>query len=132
MMSQRFLSAILNQSEIQCCRVLQGCKIQPISANPHCQVLCKSDDHNTTMYHCFAEDLLSRSMWWYSWLSLSRPCLSRITAYLEVKIMSLPKHESLITTGEKYCGKEEKLLLFFHNIFTISLVISIKHVVGTH
>ena len=46
----------------------------------------------------------------YSWLSLSRTRLSRITAYLEVKIWSLPKHENL-TTGEKYCGKEEKLLL---------------------
>ena len=46
----------------------------------------------------------------YSWLSLSRPRLSRITAYLEVKIWSLPKHEN-ITTGKKYCGKEEKLLL---------------------
>ena len=32
------------------------------------------------------------------------------TAYLEVKIWSLPKHENL-TTGKKYCGKEEKLLL---------------------
>ena len=46
----------------------------------------------------------------YSWLSLSRTRLSRITAYLEVKIWSLPKHEDL-TKGEKYCGKEEKLLL---------------------
>ena len=46
----------------------------------------------------------------YSWLSLSRTRLSRITAYLEVKIWSLPKHEDL-TTGKKYCGKEEKLLL---------------------
>ena len=36
--------------------------------------------------------------------------LSRITAYLEVKILSLPKHENL-TTSNKYCGKEEKLLL---------------------
>ena len=36
--------------------------------------------------------------------------LSRITAYLKVKIWSLPKHENL-TTGKKYCGKEEKLLL---------------------
>ena len=34
----------------------------------------------------------------------------RITAYLKVKIWSLPKHENL-TTGKKYCGKEEKLLL---------------------
>ena len=46
----------------------------------------------------------------YSWLSLSRPRLSRITAYLEVKIWSLPIHENL-TTGGKYCRKEEKLLL---------------------
>ena len=44
----------------------------------------------------------------YSWLSLSRTRLFRITAYLEVKIWSLPKHENL-TTGKKYCGKEEKL-----------------------
>ena len=46
----------------------------------------------------------------YSWLSLSRPRLPRITAYLEVKIWSLPKNESL-TTYKKYCAKEEKLLL---------------------
>ena len=48
---------------------------------------------------------------------------SRITAYLEVKILSLPKHEKL-TTGEKYCGKEEKLRAIsplFHNILPISL-----------
>ena len=56
----------------------------------------------------------------YSWLSLSRTRLSRITAYLEVKIWSLPKHENL-TTGKKYCGKEEKLLLRsnFSSFFTI-------------
>ena len=35
---------------------------------------------------------------------------SRINAYLEVKIWSLPKYENL-TTCKKYCGKEEKLLL---------------------
>ena len=46
----------------------------------------------------------------YSWLSLSRTRLSRITAYLEVKIWSPPKHENL-TTCKKYCGKEKKLLL---------------------
>ena len=45
----------------------------------------------------------------YSWLSLSRPRLSRITAYLEVKIWSLPIHENLTTDGK--CRKEEKLLL---------------------
>ena len=43
-------------------------------------------------------------------LSLYRTRLSRITAYLEVKILFLPKHENL-TTSKKYCGKEEKLLL---------------------
>ena len=46
----------------------------------------------------------------YSWLLLSRTRLSRIAAYLEVKILSLPKHENL-TTSKKYCGKEEKLLI---------------------
>ena len=44
----------------------------------------------------------------YSWLSLSRSRLSRITAYLEVKIWSLSKHENLT---KEYCEKEEKLLL---------------------
>ena len=52
----------------------------------------------------------SCTFFYYSWLSLSRTRLSRITAYLEVKIWSLPKHENL-TTSKKYCGKEEKLLL---------------------
>ena len=46
----------------------------------------------------------------YSWLPLSRNRLSRITAYLKVKIWSLPNHENL-TTCKTYCGKEEKLLL---------------------
>ena len=35
----------------------------------------------------------------YSWLSLSRHRLSRITTYLEVKLWPLPKHENL-TTGK--------------------------------
>ena len=39
-----------------------------------------------------------------------RTRLSRITAYHEMKIWSLPKHENL-TTGKKYCRKEDKLLL---------------------
>ena len=53
-------------------------------------------------------------------------CLSRITAYLEVKILSLPKHENL-TTGKKILWKrgeiapKEQFLLFFHNIFNIYL-----------
>ena len=49
----------------------------------------------------------------YSWLTLSRPRLSRITAYLEANIWSLLKHENPIT-GNKILwkkGKEEKLLL---------------------
>ena len=64
----------------------------------------------------------------YSWLSLSRPHLSRITTYIEVKIWSLPKHVNL-TTGKKYCGKEEKLFLIallFHNIFNLSLTSRVK------
>ena len=68
--------------------------------------------------------LLQWSLWKYinkfSWHSLSRPCLSRITAYLEVKMLSLLKHENL-TTGKKYCGKEEKLVLLFSTIFSIYL-----------
>ena len=53
----------------------------------------------------------------YSQLSLSRIRLSRITAYLEVKIWSLFKHENL-TTGNKILWKrgeispKEKFLLF--------------------
>ena len=53
---------------------------------------------------------ISRSYMHIQLLSLSQPGLSRITAYLEVKIWSLPKHENL-TTAKKYCGKEEKLFL---------------------
>ena len=48
--------------------------------------------------------------YWYTVDSLSRPRSSRITAYLEVKIWSLPIHENLTTDG-KYCRKEKKLLL---------------------
>ena len=53
--------------------------------------------------------------------------LSRITAYLEVKILSLLKHENL-TTGKKklwkrgeIAPKEHFLLFSGHNIFNISL-----------
>ena len=42
-------------------------------------------------------------------LSQSRPRLSRITAYLEVKIWSLSKHEKL-TTCKKIVEKEKLLL----------------------
>ena len=44
--------------------------------------------------------------------SLSKPRLFWITAYLEVKLWSLPKHENQTTGKKKYCGKEEKLLLW--------------------
>ena len=55
-------------------------------------------------------------MFRYNRLPLSRTRLSRITAYLEVKILSLPKHENL--TSKKYCGKE----VLFHTIFDIANV----------
>ena len=53
--------------------------------------------------------------------SLFRTRLSQITAYLQLKILSLTKHANL-TTGKKYCGKEEKLLIF-STIFSIYLQI---------
>ena len=56
----------------------------------------------------------------YSRLSLSRPRLSRITAYLEVKIWSLFKHENL-TTGNKILWKRGEISPRSHNIFNIYL-----------
>ena len=41
-------------------------------------------------------------------ISLSQPPLSRITAYLEVEIWSLPKHENLIT-GKKILWKRGEI-----------------------
>ena len=82
------------------------------------------------------ETWLSAYLRRYSWLSLSRARLSRITAYLEVKILSLPKQENL-TTGEKYFGKEEKLFLrsnfssfpqYFHYISNFKSQITYKFV----
>ena len=60
-----------------------------------------------------------------SWLSLSRPHLSRITAYLKVKIWSLPKHKNL-TTGKKILWKRGEIapqgqFLLFSTIFSIYL-----------
>ena len=58
----------------------------------------------------------------YSRLSLSRLCLSRMTAYLEVKIRPLFEHEN-VTTGNKILWKrgeiapEEQFSPLFHNIF---------------
>ena len=61
----------------------------------------------------------------YSRLSLSRLRLSRITAYLEVKIWSLFKHENL-TTGNKILWKRGEIapkeqFLLFSTIFSIYL-----------
>ena len=56
----------------------------------------------------------------YSRLSLSWPRLSWITAYLEVKIWSLFKHENL-TTGNKILWKREiapKEQFLFSTIFS--------------
>ena len=60
----------------------------------------------------------------YSWLSLSRTRLSRITAYLEVKIWSLPKHEKsnnnkILWKRGEIAPKEQFLL--FSTIFSIYL-----------
>ena len=69
--------------------------------------------------------------WTYSWLSLSRPRLSRITAYLEVKIWSLPKDENL-TTGKQILWKrgeiapKEQFLLFSTNFFIISRISRVR------
>ena len=52
----------------------------------------------------------------YSWLSLSRPRLSRITAYLEVIIWSLLKHETL-TTGYKIVWKRGEIFSSFPQYF---------------
>ena len=61
----------------------------------------------------------------YSWHSLAWPRLSRIPAYLEVKIWSLPKHENL-TTGKKILWKRGEIapkeqFLLFSTIFSIYL-----------
>ena len=61
----------------------------------------------------------------YSWFSLSRPRLSRITAYLEVKILSLPKLEYLTTSKKILCKRGEiapkEQFLLFSTIFSIYL-----------
>ena len=61
----------------------------------------------------------------YSRLLLSRPRLSRIIAYLEVKIWSLFKHENL-TTGNKILWKRGEIAPLFHNIFNIFLTSGVK------
>ena len=61
----------------------------------------------------------------YNRLSLSRPRLSLITAYLQVKIWSLFKHEYL-TTGNKILWKREEIaskeqFRLFSTIFSVYL-----------
>ena len=61
----------------------------------------------------------------YSRLSLSRLCLFRTTAYLEVKTWPMFKHESL-TTGNKILSKRGEIapkeqFLLFATIFSIYL-----------
>ena len=65
----------------------------------------------------------------YSRLSLSRLRLSRITAYLGVKIWSLFKHENL-TTGNKTLWKRGEIAIspLFHNIFNISLTSGVNYI----
>ena len=59
-------------------------------------------------------------------LSLSRPRLSRITGYLEVKFWSLFKYKNL-TTGNKILWKRGGAISpLFHNIFNISLTSGVK------
>ena len=74
----------------------------------------------------------------YSRLSLSRTCLSRITAYLEVKIWSLLNTE-IYQQATKYWGKEEKLQLrsnfssfpqYFQYISNLGVKIKINFVKG--
>ena len=48
------------------------------------------------LWKLYSTDVLEKAIYTaiiYSWLSLSRPRISRITAYLEGKILSLLKHE---------------------------------------
>ena len=83
---------------------------------PDCQFLCKGPLWPCLWFSCIlASDRHSPlfcfiTVFVYTVDSLSRPRKSQMTAYLEVKTCSLPKLEHL-TTGKKYCGKEEKLLL---------------------
>ena len=60
----------------------------------------------------------------------SRRSLSRLNAYLEVKIWSLPKHGNL-TKGNKILWKKGEILLgaispIFNNSFIISLTSGVK------
>ena len=71
---------------------------------------------NTYVFLCVALLISTRNIYFckeiirltiYSPLSLSRPRLFRITAYLEVKIWSLFKHENLTTGNKILCKRGE-------------------------
>ena len=71
------------------------------------------------------KEIALRDRFIYSRTSLSRTRLSRITAYLEVKIWTLPKHENL-RTGKKILWKRGEIapkeqFLLFSTIFSIYL-----------
>ena len=65
----------------------------------------------------------------YRSLSLSRPRLFRITAYLERKLWSLPKDEYL-TTGNKILWKRGEISPLFHNIFISNFKSPITYTFG--
>ena len=86
-----------------------------------------SDQGLFTVCHTYSNilDMSTGSRMDYSRLSLSRPRLSWITAYLEVKIWSLFKHENL-TTGKKILWKRGEIapkeqFLLFSTILSIYL-----------
>ena len=104
--------------------------------NPHTYLISYIEKKENT--NILLKKVLSRSMtkkyicyFKYNRLSLSRLRWYRITAYLEVKIWSLFTYENL-TTDIKILWKrwelapKEQFLLFYHNIFNISLTSGVK------
>ena len=83
------------------------------------------------LFYCSAiQSNATSSFFTYSWFSLSRPLLSQISAYLEVKIWSLLKHENLIT-GNKIFWKRGEIapkeqFLLFSTIFSIYLTSRVR------
>ena len=77
--------------------------------------------------HLVPFSVSNRPYQFYSRLSLSWLRLSRITAYLELKIWSLFKHETL-TTGNKILWERGEIAIspLFHNIFNISVSSGVK------
>ena len=84
--------------------------VVPCLTSPFRTIFLAYTQRQSTHKRCQYFDLTKGWCCGYSWLSLSLTRLSRITAYLEVKILSLSKHENR-TASKKDCGKEEKLLL---------------------